>query len=154
MDYAAKDARPAAPQTFRVYACVLQRLPAHLQYEALLRIQELSLQGRNAEEGRIEPVYVINKGPKPARLVLRLEVREYLCDSPRAGARVTAITSDPGRWSGPTTVIELPGTREVPDWLVPFPALAACQLLAYHLGLARGLDVDSPRNLKKVTLTR
>ena len=72
----------------------------------------------------------------------------------RAGARVTAVTSDPQRWREPTTIIELPGTRDLPDWLAPFPAVAACQLLAYRLGLARSLDVDSPRNLKKVTLTR
>ena len=71
----------------------------------------------------------------------------------RAGARVTALTSDPGRWSAPTATIPLPGTRDLPDWLAPFPAIVACQLLAYHLGVARGLDVDSPRNLKKVTLT-
>ena len=71
----------------------------------------------------------------------------------RAGARVTAITSDPQRWGDPTAIIELPGTRALPDWLAPFPAIATCQLLAYHLGLARGLDIDSPRNLKKVTLT-
>lgn len=71
----------------------------------------------------------------------------------RAGSRVTAVTSDAQRWSAPTTIIELPGTRALPDWLAPFPAIAACQLLAFHLGLARGLDVDSPRHLKKVTLT-
>jgi glucosamine 6-phosphate synthetase-like amidotransferase/phosphosugar isomerase protein len=29
-----------------------------------------------------------------------------------------------------------------------------CQLFAYHLALARGLDPDAPRHLQKVTLTR
>ena len=71
----------------------------------------------------------------------------------RAGAQVTALTSDPGRWSAPSATIALPGTRDLPDWLAPFPAIVACQLLAYHVGIARGLDVDSPRHLKKVTLT-
>ena len=129
--------------------------------EAALKLQEVcylptvaytSADFIHGPQALLEPdreLLCLDGGPEPNPQFSDIEALAH-----RAGARVTAITSDPGRWSGPTTVIELPGTREAPNWLVPFPALAACQLLAYHLGLARGLDVDSPRNLKKVTLTR
>jgi glucosamine--fructose-6-phosphate aminotransferase (isomerizing) len=43
---------------------------------------------------------------------------------------------------------------EVPEWLAPIVAILPCQLLAYHLAVARGRDPEAPRNLRKVTLTR
>jgi glutamine---fructose-6-phosphate transaminase (isomerizing) len=42
----------------------------------------------------------------------------------------------------------------VPDWLMPIVSILPAQLLAYHLARARGLDPDSPRHIRKVTLTR
>jgi glutamine---fructose-6-phosphate transaminase (isomerizing) len=42
----------------------------------------------------------------------------------------------------------------VPDWLMPMASILPAQLLAYHLARARGLDPDSPRHIRKVTLTR
>jgi glucosamine--fructose-6-phosphate aminotransferase (isomerizing) len=41
----------------------------------------------------------------------------------------------------------------LPESLTPFPLTIAAQLLAYHLAVARGLDPDRPRALKKVTQT-
>ena len=41
----------------------------------------------------------------------------------------------------------------VPEWLSPLVAIIPAQLFAYHLALARGLDPEAPRNLRKVTLT-
>ena len=38
----------------------------------------------------------------------------------------------------------------LPDQMMPFPASAALQLLAYYVSMDRGLDVDKPRNLAKV----
>ncbi|MFN9902015.1 MAG: SIS domain-containing protein, partial [bacterium] len=43
-------------------------------------------------------------------------------------------------------VIELP---EVPDFLHPIVAAIPLQLLAYHIAVLRGCDVDRPRNLAK-----
>jgi len=43
-------------------------------------------------------------------------------------------------------VIELP---EVPDFLQPIVASIPLQLLAYHIAVLRGCDVDKPRNLAK-----
>jgi glucosamine--fructose-6-phosphate aminotransferase (isomerizing) len=42
----------------------------------------------------------------------------------------------------------------VPDWLMPIVSIVPAQLVAYHLARARGLDPDSPRHIRKVTLTR
>ena len=38
---------------------------------------------------------------------------------------------------------------EVPEYLQPLLAVVPLQLLAYHMALLRGCDVDKPRNLAK-----
>jgi glucosamine--fructose-6-phosphate aminotransferase (isomerizing) len=43
-------------------------------------------------------------------------------------------------------VIEVP---EVPEYLQPLVSVVPLQLLAYHVALLRGCDVDKPRNLAK-----
>jgi glucosamine--fructose-6-phosphate aminotransferase (isomerizing) len=41
----------------------------------------------------------------------------------------------------------------LPESLTPLPLTIVGQLLAYHVAVARGLDPDQPRTLKKVTRT-
>jgi glutamine---fructose-6-phosphate transaminase (isomerizing) len=41
----------------------------------------------------------------------------------------------------------------VPEWLMPIVSIVPCQLHAMHLARARGLDPDTPRNIRKVTRT-
>ncbi|HEX4213583.1 MAG TPA: glucosamine--fructose-6-phosphate aminotransferase, partial [Candidatus Dormibacteraeota bacterium] len=41
----------------------------------------------------------------------------------------------------------------LPESLTPLPFAVAGQLLALRLALARGLDPDRPRGLRKVTIT-
>ncbi|HOM17589.1 MAG TPA: SIS domain-containing protein, partial [Thermoguttaceae bacterium] len=43
-------------------------------------------------------------------------------------------------------VIEIPA---VPEFLQPIVSVAPLQLLAYYTAVARGCDVDKPRNLAK-----
>jgi glutamine---fructose-6-phosphate transaminase (isomerizing) len=43
-------------------------------------------------------------------------------------------------------VIEIPAT---PDILAPVLEIVPLQLLAYHIAVRRGCDVDQPRNLAK-----
>jgi glucosamine--fructose-6-phosphate aminotransferase (isomerizing) len=43
-------------------------------------------------------------------------------------------------------VIELPATSEL---LLPILEVVPLQLLAYHIAVRRGCDVDQPRNLAK-----
>jgi len=52
-----------------------------------------------------------------------------------------------GTWS-------LPLPADMPEWLLPLVAIVPGQLHAYHLTLAKGLDPETPRHLRKVTLTR
>lgn len=48
----------------------------------------------------------------------------------------------------------LPYPAGVPEWLSPLVAILAAQRFAAALTVARGLDVERPRGLSKVTLTR
>ena len=41
-----------------------------------------------------------------------------------------------------------------PEWLAPIVSIVPCQLYAYHLALARKLDPDRPRTVRKITKTR
>ena len=41
----------------------------------------------------------------------------------------------------------------IPEWLRPIVSIVPAQLYAYHLTVARGLDPEAPRHLRKVTRT-
>lgn len=42
----------------------------------------------------------------------------------------------------------------IPEWLSPLVTIVPAQLLSYHLTVSKGFDPDTPRGLKKVTLTQ
>ena len=48
----------------------------------------------------------------------------------------------------------LPLVRGVPEWLSPLTAVIPGQLAAMTLAEQRGIDVDRPHGLHKITLTR
>ncbi len=48
----------------------------------------------------------------------------------------------------------MPLSADVPEWLSPLVAVLPGQLFAMHLALAKGLNVDQPIGLTKVTETR
>ena len=48
----------------------------------------------------------------------------------------------------------LPLVPGVPEWLSPLVAVVPGQVTAMRLAQLRGLDVDNPAGLRKVTLTR
>jgi glucosamine--fructose-6-phosphate aminotransferase (isomerizing) len=43
---------------------------------------------------------------------------------------------------------------DTPEWLAPIVSIVPAQLFCYHLARAKGYDPESPRGLRKVTLTR
>jgi len=47
----------------------------------------------------------------------------------------------------------LPLAPGVPEWLSPLTAVVPGQVMALRLALLRGLDLDKPRGLRKITLT-
>ena len=42
----------------------------------------------------------------------------------------------------------------IPAWLAPIVEIVPAQLYAYHVTVARGLDPEHPRTIRKVTETR
>ena len=65
------------------------------------------------------------------------------------GGKIVLVTDRKGAKSageGTWSVIEMP---EVPDALAPILYAIPAQLLAYHTAVAKGTDVDQPRNLAK-----
>jgi glucosamine--fructose-6-phosphate aminotransferase (isomerizing) len=68
------------------------------------------------------------------------------------GARTVVISDDAGlRSRGEIGLPLLPG---VPEWLSPLVAVVPGQLAALRLAQLRGIDLDEPLGLSKVTLTR
>ena len=65
------------------------------------------------------------------------------------GAQVTVIASEEIARRIHLSCYRLLILPTVPALLSPFPAVTALQLLAYHVAVARGCDVDQPRNLAK-----
>jgi len=65
------------------------------------------------------------------------------------GGRVVLVTDSAGAkeaGDGTAAIITMP---EIPDILAPILYAIPAQLLAYHTAVAKGTDVDQPRNLAK-----
>jgi glucosamine--fructose-6-phosphate aminotransferase (isomerizing) len=93
------------------------------------------------------PVLLIAPGgrvlPDLMSLMAELQQRE---------AELLVISDDQQPLEHAQRPIRLPVT--VDEWLSPIVAVVPGQLLAYHLAIAKGLDPDKPRGLRKVTQTR
>ena len=65
------------------------------------------------------------------------------------GGQILLVTDRRGAkeaGDGAMAIIEMP---EVPDLIAPILYAIPAQLLAYHTAVAKGTDVDQPRNLAK-----
>lgn len=128
-------------------------------FEVALKIRELSgtpveaYSGADLLHGPIAaiapgwPVLVVGpSGPAHASLGELLEpLRER-------GARLVAISDVPDFLAGAEA--RLPLVAGVPEWLSPFTAAVPGQVFGLRLAELRGLDVDRPHGLRKVTETR
>lgn len=76
------------------------------------------------------------------------QMRELRHRLSQLGARVARITD-----VASADELAVPVLTDLPESLTPLPFTVAGQLLALGLALARGLDPDQPRGLKKVTIT-
>jgi glucosamine--fructose-6-phosphate aminotransferase (isomerizing) len=124
-----------------------------LKLKEIARIQTDPYSAADFEHGPItlvEPGYevlaIAVRGPTLAGL------RELLARLARDGAKLLVASDDPEARRTADGAIAL--DPDVPEWLTPIVTIVHCQLFAYHLALARGLDPDAPRHLQKVTLTR
>jgi glucosamine--fructose-6-phosphate aminotransferase (isomerizing) len=68
-----------------------------------------------------------------------------------AGATLLVIGNDPAALGIGAATMAF--GEDVEEWLSPIPAMILGQLFAYHLTLAKGIDPESPRGLRKVTRT-
>ena len=62
------------------------------------------------------------------------------------GGEVICVGSDPACLGVADEAIEVPATSE---WLSPILGVIPLQLFAYFVALAKGCDIDKPRNLAK-----
>jgi glucosamine--fructose-6-phosphate aminotransferase (isomerizing) len=126
--------------------------------ELALKLKELTYIMTNAYSSadfRHGPIATISEGT-PVALIMPEgavldDLRELAGDLKARGADLLVISNAADRPQASTLV---PFTGGLPEWLSPIAAIVPGQLLALHIALARGLDPDQPRGLRKVTLTR
>jgi glucosamine--fructose-6-phosphate aminotransferase (isomerizing) len=166
LDRAVEDsARTAGPAAARLLvdapacAVVARGFNHATAFEVALKVTELTgtlaspFSGADLLHGPIGAIGagfpVVLLAPGGAVLPQLLEVQAALRER---GARVLAVTDDPAALAGASARLPLPGG--VPEWLSPLVAVAPGQVLAMELARLRGLDLDHPSGLSKVTSTR
>src|SRR5205823_11935729 len=123
--------------------------------EGALKLKEISYihaEGYPAAEMKHGPIALVDPETPSVFLLPRGaifdKVMSNLEEVKARGGPVIAIAceGDEEVASRADDVIYVP---EVPDYLQPLVAVVPLQLLAYHIALFRGCDVDKPRNLAK-----
>jgi glucosamine--fructose-6-phosphate aminotransferase (isomerizing) len=66
-------------------------------------------------------------------------------------AEVILISNNPQLLRMAEHTMELP--TGIPEWLSPISAILPAQMFAMYLAQTRGIDVDNPRGLSKITQT-
>ena len=123
--------------------------------EGALKLKEISYihaEGYPAAEMKHGPIALVDADTPSVFLIPRGAVFEKVMSNleeiKARGGPVIAVAceGDEEVASRADAVIYVP---EVPDYLQPLVAVVPLQLLAYHIALVRGCDVDKPRNLAK-----
>ncbi|MGH3002184.1 MAG: SIS domain-containing protein, partial [Gaiellaceae bacterium] len=128
-------------------------------FEIALKIRELSgllfeaysaadlMHGPVAAIGTDWPVIAVApSGPAHASM------EQAIVDVRSRGARLVVAADDEALLAHAD--VPLPLVRGVPEWLSPLVAVVPGQLTALTLARMRGVDLDRPLGLSKVTLTR
>ncbi len=92
------------------------------------------------------PVFVIAPSGK-----MTTEMKSTINEVQKRDGEVIILSDHPDILSMSDHTLALPGG--VPEWLSPITAIIPAQLFAMFLADTRGIDVDNPRGLKKVTET-
>ena len=123
--------------------------------EGALKLKEISYihaEGYPAGEMKHGPIALIDKSLPVVALMPRDAHREKTLSNLQEAAardgRILALVTegDTGLASIAEDVLELPAVH---PWLAPILYSVPLQLLAYHIAVLRGCDVDQPRNLAK-----
>jgi glucosamine--fructose-6-phosphate aminotransferase (isomerizing) len=128
-------------------------------FEIALKIRELSglvVEAYSPADLMHGPIAAIQPG-WPVIVVAptgpaRPSVEELSVPLQERGARVIAVSDVAAVLRRAHT--KLPLVARVPEWLSPMTAVIPGQVTAMRLAQLRGLDIDSPTGLRKVTLTR
>jgi glucosamine--fructose-6-phosphate aminotransferase (isomerizing) len=146
-------ARTYADSRSFLYVGRLYEYPAAL--EGALKLKEISYihaEGVQAAEMKHGPIALVEPSVPTVVLAAQTAVREKMMSNAHEilarGGRIVAVAQEGdeeiGRLAERTFYI--PGA---PDPLVPILAVIPLQLFAYGVAVARGCDVDKPRNLAK-----
>ncbi len=123
--------------------------------EGALKLKEISYihaEGYPAAEMKHGPIALVDAETPSVFLLTRGNVFDKVMSNVEEikarGGPVIAVASegDEEVAAKADDVIHIP---ETPDYLQPLVAVVPLQLLAYHIALLRGCDVDKPRNLAK-----
>ena len=123
--------------------------------EGALKLKEISYihaEGYPAGEMKHGPIALIDENMPTVLVAVRDHVYDKMLSQVEQvkarNGKVIAVVNpgDEAVAAKADAVIEVPETIE---WLTPVLAVAPLQLLAYHIAVWRGSDVDQPRNLAK-----
>jgi glutamine---fructose-6-phosphate transaminase (isomerizing) len=124
-------------------------------FEAALKVRELAgivAEAYSPADLRHGPIATI--GPGQPLLAIAPDgptlasMRELVATARERGAHVAAIGHDPALGDPFLALVD------IPEWLGPVVAIVPAQLLAVGLAERRGVEVDTPFGLSKITLTR
>jgi glutamine---fructose-6-phosphate transaminase (isomerizing) len=128
-------------------------------FEISLKIKELCyIIGEEYSEAdfRHGPIAIISQGfpviavaPTGKTYPLMMDLLEQLHEK---NAECIVISDDATARAQGIHAMTLPA--QLPEWISPICAVLPGQLFAYHLAQAKGYDIDQPRGLNKVTVTR
>jgi glucosamine--fructose-6-phosphate aminotransferase (isomerizing) len=123
--------------------------------EGALKLKEISYihaEGYPAAEMKHGPIALVDKNTPSVFLIPRGavfdKVMSNLEEIKARGGPVIAVACE-GDEEVAARADEVIYVPTVPDYLQPLVAVIPLQLLAYHIALLRGCDVDKPRNLAK-----
>ena len=126
-----------------------------LALEGALKLKEISYihaEGYAAGEMKHGPIALVDEHMPVVAIAPRGATYEKMASNieevkARDGVVIALATANDTEMCGKADiVINMPSA---PDWTQPLLAALPLQLLAYHLGVLRGCDVDQPRNLAK-----
>ena len=127
-------------------------------FELALKLKELTYTqaiAYSSADFRHGPVATIGKG-SPVILMMPgggayADLYELALDLRQREADLLVISDVPEALGLAATPLPLPAT--IPEWLSPLTTIIPGQIFALQLTLARGLNPDAPRGLRKVTRT-
>jgi glucosamine--fructose-6-phosphate aminotransferase (isomerizing) len=123
--------------------------------EGALKLKEISYihaEGYPAAEMKHGPIALVDEGTPSVFLIPRSAVFEKVMSNleeikARGGPVIAVATEEDEEVA--TRADDVIYVPRVPEYLQPLVAVVPLQLLAYHMAVLRGCDVDKPRNLAK-----